>query len=566
VTLPDNQMNNMACGVLAVSGTPYVYCVGGSAAGQTTATARVFFYNPATDAVTTLTAGDNWPGDAAGTILPGGFTVYNNKLYILGGFNINVASTNQIWQFDPTLAVGSKWLQRVNAPEGIMYAPTCTIGNTIYVGGAADYQGTLIDTTNSFSFNPIANTIGTIAAIPRATSNTRALNFNGKMWVIGGAFTLVSNEVDVYDPLMNTWSLGPPFVTARRNFPTDTDGTTRIWLAGGYDSTNLPLNSMEIFCAASGPTPTPTSTATATTTATPTATRTPTATATASPTPTLTPTATATATRTPTATPTATCQVTYTTATTTGTITAGGTDIGNHCDDCTTQISLPFPVSVYGNPPISTASVGSDGDIHFVSTQYNKLFPWPGCVPVDPGPGQDPFLNTLLPNYADLVTDESVGPCPGCGIFTQTVGTAPNRQFIIRWKANYFNSPPGPAQAEFEVLLTEGSNTLSVIYGTTGDNGLTAVSGIQKDLNVFTSFSCDAAVLTPGLRVNYIPTGCGSPTPSPTATATATATRTPTATPTATTTPAATPTGTPGITPRPAPTPRPRPTTPPPRP
>ena len=125
-----------------------------------------------------------------------------------------------------------------------------------------------------------------------------------------------------------------------------------------------------------------------------------------------------------------------------------------------------------------------------------------------------PFLNTLFPNYADLVTDESVGPCTDCGIFTQTLGTAPNRQFVIRWKTNYFNSPPGPAQAEFEVLLTEGSNTLSVIYGVTGDNGLTAVSGIQQDLTVFTSFSCNEATLTPGLRVDYIPTSCGSPTPT----------------------------------------------------
>ena len=32
-TFPDNQMNNMACGVLSVSGTPSIYCVGGSAAG-----------------------------------------------------------------------------------------------------------------------------------------------------------------------------------------------------------------------------------------------------------------------------------------------------------------------------------------------------------------------------------------------------------------------------------------------------------------------------------------------------------------------------------------------------
>src|SRR5438477_5521051 len=238
VTLPDNTMNNMACGVLTVSGTPQIYCVGGSAAGQTTATARVFSYNPATDTATTLTSGDNWPGDAAGTILPGGFVAVNDKLYILGGFNINVASTNQIWQFDPTQAVGSKWLQRVNTPEGIMYAPTCAINGIIYVGGATDFQGGLvIDTTNSSSFNPTANTTGAIAPIPRATGETRGLTFNGQMYVMGGGRVAPnpSNEVDIYNPGTNTWSTGMPFMNARRNFPTDTDGTTRIWLAGGYD-------------------------------------------------------------------------------------------------------------------------------------------------------------------------------------------------------------------------------------------------------------------------------------------------------------------------------------------
>src|SRR5262249_41287405 len=45
-TFPDNTVNNMACGVLNLGGTPYIYCVGGSAGGQTTATARVFYYNP----------------------------------------------------------------------------------------------------------------------------------------------------------------------------------------------------------------------------------------------------------------------------------------------------------------------------------------------------------------------------------------------------------------------------------------------------------------------------------------------------------------------------------------
>src|SRR5207237_1285644 len=304
-TLPDNQMNNMACGVLTVSGAPLIYCVGGSAAGNTTATARVFTYDPATDTPALLGSND-WPGDTVGMILPGGFTVANNKLYILGGFNINVSSTNEIWEFDPNATAGSRWTQKTNAPEGIMYAPTCTINGIIYVGGASDWDPvglTVIDTTNSFSFDPGANTIGTIAAIPRATGETRALNFNGQMYVMGGGRVAPnpSNEVDIYDPGTNTWTTGDPFVNARRNFPTDTDGTTRIVLSGGYDVDGLtPLMSTEIFCAA-GPTPTPTPTSTPTATPTPTPT-------TPTPTPTVTPTATPSGTPTPppTATPRAT--------------------------------------------------------------------------------------------------------------------------------------------------------------------------------------------------------------------------------------------------------------------
>ena len=157
---------------------------------------------------------------------------------------------------------------------------------------------------------------------------------------------------------------------------------------------------------------------------------------------------------TPTPTGSPSCTPGYTTATTTGTITAGGTDIGAHCDDCNTDIVLPFPVNVYG-APVSVATVGSNGDLQLIATPSEKLFfSLDQCVPVNPASNEHgPFLNTLFPYYADLVTDESVGPCPGCGVFTQTLGTAPNRQFVIRWKANYFNSPPGPAQAEFEGTL-----------------------------------------------------------------------------------------------------------------
>jgi hypothetical protein len=261
-TLPDNQMSNMACGVLTVSGTALIYCVGGSAAGQTVAAARVFSYNPATDTHMVLSPADDWPGNP-GSVLPGGFAVYNNKLYILGGFNINVASTNGIWEFDPNAAEGSRWTEKVNAPVGIMYAPACTINGIIYVAGASDFQGgSVVDTTNSFSFDPVANTIGSIAPIPRATGETRALSFSGSMLVMGGGRVAPnpSNEVDIYDPGSDTWSTGsgvPSFMTARRNFPTDTDGSSEVWLSGGYDVDTIPLSSMELTeCPQGTPPPT----------------------------------------------------------------------------------------------------------------------------------------------------------------------------------------------------------------------------------------------------------------------------------------------------------------------
>ena len=165
---------------------------------------------------------------------------------------------------------------------------------------------------------------------------------------------------------------------------------------------------------------------------------------------------------TPSPTPTPTCQVTYTTATGTDTITAGGTDIGNHCDDCFTQIDLPFPVNVYG-APTSVAWPASNGDLHLADPTL-KSFYYQQCVPVDPSP-DGPWTNTLFPFYDDMLTmDGPFQTCPDCGIFTQTVGTAPNRQFIIRWKTVYFDNA---GNAEFEVILTEGSDTLSVIYGDT---------------------------------------------------------------------------------------------------
>jgi len=259
-TYPDAMVNNMACGVLTVGGTPQIYCVGGSAAAGTTGTSRVFSYNPVTDTITTLTAADNWPGNVPGTILPGGFTVADNKLYIIGGFQIQTNMVSAVWQFDPTAAEGSRWLQRMDYPVARGYVPATTIGGIIYTAGGATTDGTtLSDTSDSFRYDPSTNTWTAITNIPRPTGETRAVTMNNQMWVLGGGRTAPnpSNEVDIYDPGTNSWTIGIPFAAARRNFAADSDGSSRIFIAGGYDANNALNNTVEVFGSSVCTTPTP---------------------------------------------------------------------------------------------------------------------------------------------------------------------------------------------------------------------------------------------------------------------------------------------------------------------
>ena len=74
------------------------------------------------------------------TTLPGGFSVYNNKLYILGGFTVSPAGpVNTIWEFTPT---ANTWVQKsAVCLQHALIIPTTTIGNLIYTGGGTDVQG-----------------------------------------------------------------------------------------------------------------------------------------------------------------------------------------------------------------------------------------------------------------------------------------------------------------------------------------------------------------------------------------------------------------------------------------
>ena len=265
-----------------------------------------------------------------------------------------------------------------------------------------------------------------------------------------------------------------------------------------------------------------------------------------------------------------------------GSIVPGTTDIGNHIDDGTTFISLPFSYALY-DQTYTGVNVSSNGNAQFVTTDVD----WTNVCPL-PWPAHD---YTVLPYWDDQRTDANAGcsafPGGTCGIFTSVSGTAPNRIFNIEWRTVYFAAPT--STANYELRLYEGQTHFDVVYGNVALSNSSATAGVQQNDSAFDQYFCDGSGGAATGGQSYVLQSCEAPTPTPTAspsatpTATGTATATPTVTPTATATatasgtPSATPTATatatatatstprPTRTPRIAPTPRPRPT-PPPRP
>jgi hypothetical protein len=245
----------------------------------------------------------------------------------------------------------------------------------------------------------------------------------------------------------------------------------------------------------------------------------------------------------------------YTITPGTDTIVAGDTDIGNHTDDGTTFIPLPFSFTLY-DQTYNGVRVSSNGNAQFVSDDsfwVSVCLPWTD------------HDYTIFPMWSDQCTGDCFNvTCTGCGIFTSTTGSAPNRIFNIEWRTALYNSGATGPTENYELRVYENSQTLQfdVVYGnTTGANSTQMfVGGVQGNSGAgfFTQDFCLPIGSNPPTNVSrtYEIPPCGAtPTPTPTVTPTVTPTATPTVTPTAT----PTPTPTPRVTPRPRPTPHPRP-------
>ncbi|HET9771605.1 MAG TPA: Ig-like domain-containing protein, partial [Acidimicrobiia bacterium] len=171
-------------------------------------------------------------------------------------------------------------------------------------------------------------------------------------------------------------------------------------------------------------------------------------------------------------------------------ISGTGTDLGNHNDDGNSTMALPFPVEFYGETYSGDVEVSPNGWISFDGTNYGYTN---GALPVG--------SPVIFAWWDDLRTDGA-----GHGIFTEVLGSAPNRQLVVQW--NVTRHGEGIGTAVFQVVLTEGSPVVTIRYDdvhfpTSSDAGAGATVGVNKDATTYRQFSHNAADLYDGLVLSY---------------------------------------------------------------
>jgi subtilisin family serine protease len=169
----------------------------------------------------------------------------------------------------------------------------------------------------------------------------------------------------------------------------------------------------------------------------------------------------------------------------------GDTPLGLTGDDEFMQVSLPFEEFFYGNL-YTTAFVGTNGHINFLggSREFSN-----GGIPSTSTPNA-----AIYPFWDDLVLDAQ------SQVMTKTMGTAPNRQFLVEWRnAGIFNDP---GRVDFEAVLSEGGSITfhyrNLSPGSARESGNSATVGIENAAGTDAfQYSLNTAGLTDGTSITF---------------------------------------------------------------
>ncbi|WP_246607450.1 carboxypeptidase regulatory-like domain-containing protein [Paractinoplanes toevensis] len=190
----------------------------------------------------------------------------------------------------------------------------------------------------------------------------------------------------------------------------------------------------------------------------------------------------------------------YACAQVTGTFTAAATALALTGDDATAGVTLPFAVPFHGRS-YTSATVSTNGFLTFDTNLGVNTYANP-AMPTAAAPNA-----VVAPFWDDLQIDASAS------VRTDTIGTAPNRKYIIEWRNALFR-PSGPDRITFEVVFTETTGEIAFNYGTLAtalQQGSAATIGIENASGtVATLFSFQEARVNSNGTITFTPHAAGT--------------------------------------------------------
>ncbi|NYI07258.1 subtilisin family serine protease [Allostreptomyces psammosilenae] len=176
---------------------------------------------------------------------------------------------------------------------------------------------------------------------------------------------------------------------------------------------------------------------------------------------------------------------------------AGTTRLSLTGDDVSTPITLPFSVPLYGTT-YSRGYVTTNGVLALGATSTtgaNRALPYTGTP-----------NGALYPFWDDLYVDASAG------VYTATLGTAPNRRFVVEWRDVSFYSDRA-TRISFSAVIGEDGTVAYHYAGTTGSGaaaGSGATIGLENGAGTDAfQYSLNSAVLTDGFALTLRGTRTG---------------------------------------------------------
>lgn len=168
-------------------------------------------------------------------------------------------------------------------------------------------------------------------------------------------------------------------------------------------------------------------------------------------------------------------------------ISGTGTALGL-TDDGEALVTMPFAFTLY-DITSSDIEIDNNGGIVFNTIGPGNI----NCCASTGLPETSEFDAAILAFWDDLTNTTG-------DVYYQTLGTAPNRRFIVQWDDRPHFNVGGSNTVTLQVVLYETSNEIRFVYddiefgNPTYDNGVSATIGLQKDGSTADEYSHNTSI------------------------------------------------------------------------